>query len=219
DDEGKVTVPGFADDIKMPDPAILAAIQAAEFDPAEYFDQIGAPHPSPMPMGDELLQRQWLTPTLEFNGISGGYAGHGTKTVIPSSASAKITCRLVAGQRPDAVCDAITAQLQRALPTGYGLAVERHGPGTQAFALDPDLPALSLSEDVLEELLGQRPLRVAMGATIPIPDVFQRELGAGTVFFSFSTADEDYHAPNEYFRLSSLRTGLIAWTRLLARLG
>ncbi|TNC61385.1 M20 family dipeptidase [Rubellimicrobium roseum] len=111
------------------------------------------------------------------------------------------------------------AQLRRVLPQGYRLEVVRHGPGSAAFALDPDLPGLALAEDVLEELLGRRPLRVAMGATIPVGEVFARHLGAGTVFFSFSTADEDYHAPNEFFRLSSFRTGLKAWVRLLERLG
>ena len=71
----------------------------------------------------------------------------------------------------------------------------------------------------MEDVLGQVPLRVAMGATIPIAAVFARYLGVDTVFFSFSTADEDYHAPNEFFRLSSFRTGLVAWARLLTRLG
>ncbi len=90
--------------------------------------------------------------------------------------------------------------------------------GTPAFALDPALPSLKIAEEVLESLLGTRPLRVAMGATIPICGVFQQHLSAGTVFFSFSTSDEDYHAPNEFMRLSNFRLGMIAWTRLLQRL-
>jgi acetylornithine deacetylase/succinyl-diaminopimelate desuccinylase-like protein len=97
--------------------------------------------------------------------------------------------------------------------------VRRHGPGSSAFALDPELPALKLAEAILGELLGAQPLRVAMGATIPIGDVFAKHLGASIVFFSFSTSDEDYHAPNEFMRLSSFRTGLIAWARLFERLG
>ena len=67
-------------------------------------------------------------------------------------------------------------------------------------------------------MLGQPPLRVAMGATIPIGAVFGRHLGVGCVFFSFSTADEDYHAPNEFFRLSNFHKGTVAWARLLQRL-
>ncbi len=219
DAAGDVAVPGFASAATPPDPAIAAAIRSVNFDSAAYFDGIGAAHPDPMPGGADLLTRQWLIPTLEFNGISGGYQGQGTKTVIPSVASAKITCRLVAGQKPAEVAAAITRHLERVLPTGFRLTVRRHGPGSTAFALDPDLPALHIAEDILAELLGARPLRVAMGATIPIGDVFSRHLGVNIVFFSFSTSDEDYHAPNEFFRLSSFRTGLVAWARLLERMG
>ena len=219
DETGRVVLPGFADGTLSPDPAIGAAIQASGFDPVGYFRSIGAPVPDPLPSDVALLTRQWLEPTLEFNGVSGGYAGAGTKTVIPSEASVKITCRLVAGQQPDAVAAAIAAHLKSVTPTGYTLAIDRHGPGSAAFALDPDNPVLALTEDILEELLGARPRRVAMGATIPIGALFKRHLSADLVFFSFSTSDEDYHAPNEFFRLSNFRTGLIAWTRLLDRIG
>lgn len=216
--DGTVAVPGFADDAVPPDPAIERAIRTVDFDAGGYFDAVGAERPDPLPSGPELLTRQWLVPTLEFNGISGGYSGQGTKTVIPSGASAKITCRLVAGQDPGRVRQAIEAHLRSVLPTGYRLSVLPHGPGSAAFALDPGSRGLAIAEDVLGEVLGQRPLRVAMGATIPIAEVFARHVGADTVFFSFSTADEDYHAPNEFFRLSSYRTGLTAWARLLERL-
>ena len=138
--------------------------------------------------------------------------------LLPAEASAKITCRLVPGQDPEQVVAAIRTHLEAALPTGFRLSVIQHGPGTPAFALDPALPALGTSEAILTEVLGQRPLRVAMGATIPIGEVFARNLGVGTIFFSFATSDEDYHAPNEYFRLSSFRTGQIAWARLFDRL-
>ena len=218
DAAGNVTVPGFDAGILPPDPAILAAIEAVGFDTGRYFDEIGAPRPDPLPDGVELLTRQWLVPTLEFNGISGGYAGQGTKTVIPATASAKITCRLVRGQDPDAVVAAISAHLENLMPSGYRLEIMRHGPGMGAFALDPGLAGLRISEDILAELLGQRPLRVAMGATIPIPAVFEKHLGVGTVFFSFSTSDEDYHAPNEFLRLSNFRLGMTAWARLFERL-
>jgi acetylornithine deacetylase/succinyl-diaminopimelate desuccinylase-like protein len=218
-DDGTVAVDGFAAGALSPDPAILDAIAAARFDAGAYFDSIGAARPEPLPSGDELLQRQWLRPTLEFNGVSGGYAGAGTKTVIPATASAKITCRLIAGQDPSAVAAAITRHLESRAPSGYRLAVHQHGPGSRAFSIDPGLPALKIAEDVLSNLYGQTPLRVAMGATIPIGAVFAEHLGAQAIFFSFSTADEDYHAPDEHFRLASFRTGLTAWTRLLDRLG
>ena len=218
DEQGNVVVPGFADGILPPDPGIERAIGAVNFDAGRYFDEIGAPRPEPLPDGDTLLHRQWLVPTLEFNGISGGYGGPGTKTVIPATASAKITCRLVRGQEPDAVFGAIATHLQRVTPTGYRLDITGHGPGNRAFALDPALPALAIAEDILADLLGARPLRVAMGATIPIGAVLEHHLGAGTIFFSFSTSDEDYHAPNEFLRLGNFRLGMTAWARLFERL-
>jgi acetylornithine deacetylase/succinyl-diaminopimelate desuccinylase-like protein len=219
DADGNVQVAGFADAALPPDPLIETAIRDVSFDVADYFAEIGAPLPVPLPSGTSLLTRQWLRPTLEFNGISGGYAGPGTKTVIPATASAKITCRLVAGQVPEDVVTAIRRHLEAALPTGFTLAVTQHGPGTPAFALGPALPALKVAEGILTEVLGSPPLRVAMGATIPIGEVFARNLGVGTIFFSFSTSDEDYHAPNENFRLSSFRIGQVAWARLFAQLG
>ena len=82
-----------------------------------------------------------------------------------------------------------------------------------------DRIALAMVEDVLAGLYGTRPLRVAMGATVPIGAVFRRVLGIETVFFSFSTADEDFHGPNEFFRLNSFRDGLVAWARALEAIG
>jgi acetylornithine deacetylase/succinyl-diaminopimelate desuccinylase-like protein len=219
DADGRVAVAGFYDGAVPPDLAILRTIEAAGFDAARYFTEIGARPPDPLPAGAELLRRQWLEPTLELNGLHGGYGGVGTKTVIPARASAKITCRLVAGQQPNRVFDAIRRHLEQTCPAGFRLEVTRHGPGSAAAALPPDLPALGVTEDVLEGLWGVRPLRVAMGATIPIGGIFRRTLGIETVFFSFSTADEDYHAPNEFFRLKSFRDGLVAWARVLDAIG
>jgi acetylornithine deacetylase/succinyl-diaminopimelate desuccinylase-like protein len=218
DADGRVAVAGFYDGIRPPDPAILRTIEAVGFDAGRYFTEIGARPPDPLPTGAGLLQRQWLGPTLELNGLTGGYGGPGTKTVIPARAGAKITCRLVAGQDPDRVFDAIRGHLEQRCPAGFGLEITRHGPGSAAAALPPDLPALGVVEDVLEGLYGVRPLRVAMGATIPVGGIFRRTLGIETVFFSFSTADEDFHGPNEFFRLESFRTGLVAWARVLEAL-
>ena len=218
DADGAVAVPGFADGILPADPAISTAIESVGFDAGRYFDEIGAGRPAPLPSGNELLTRQWLVPTLEFNGVSGGYSGPGTKTVIPATAAAKITCRLVRGQDPDAVFSAIVAHLEQITPSGYRLEIVDHRPGNLAFALDPALPGLAIAEGILTDLLGAKPLRVAMGATIPIGGVFEKHLGVGTIFFSFSTSDEDYHAPNEFLRLSNFRLGMTAWARLFEQL-
>jgi acetylornithine deacetylase/succinyl-diaminopimelate desuccinylase-like protein len=217
-EDGRVAVEGYLDGTSPPDARIIAAIEAANFDADAYYREIGSPKPDPIGTGRELLIRQWLEPTLEFNGISGGYQGKGTKTVIPTEASVKITCRLIAGQKPDHIVDVVTRHLKARLPAGFALDIHRHGPGSEAFFIDPDLPALKVAEEVLAELLGQPPLRVAMGATIPIGASFRKHLGTEAFFFSFSTSDEDYHAPNEFFRLANFRIGLTAWAKLLRQL-
>jgi len=91
--------------------------------------------------------------------------------------------------------------------------------GSRAYAIPDDHPGLALAERVLAEVYGKRALRVRMGATIPIGLIFRDAIGAETVFFSFSTADEDYHAPNEFFRLQRLDDGLKAWIRYWELLG
>ncbi|MDE1992268.1 MAG: M20/M25/M40 family metallo-hydrolase [Rhizobiaceae bacterium] len=176
-DDGRVSVEGYLDGTSPPDARIIAAIEAANFDADAYYRENGSPKPDPIATGKELLIRQWLEPTLEFNGISGGYQGKGTKTVIPTEASVKITCRLIAGQKPDHIEEVVTRHLKARLPAGFALHIHRHGPGSEAFFIDPDLPALKVAEEVLGDLLGQPPLRVAMGATIPIGASFSKHLG------------------------------------------
>jgi acetylornithine deacetylase/succinyl-diaminopimelate desuccinylase-like protein len=219
DDDGRVAVDGFFDGTAALDARILAAIETADFDPAAYYASIGTAKPDPIDNGRDLLRRQWLEPTLEFNGISGGYQGEGSKTIIASMASAKITCRLVAGQKPDRIADAVRLHLEHRLLAGFSLEFHRHGPGSDAFFVNPDLPLLAAAEEVLGELVGQKPLRVAMGATVPIGSAIRKVLDREAIFFSFSTSDEDYHAPNEFLRLQNFRLGLSAWARLLLALG
>jgi acetylornithine deacetylase/succinyl-diaminopimelate desuccinylase-like protein len=218
DERGAVAVEGFMDGAEPVTRAELDAIAAIAFDETAYLAEVGAAEGA----GEEgysLLQRNWVRPTLEFNGIVGGYTGAGKKTVIPATASAKITCRLVPGQDPDRVVACIERHLVRRAPPGVRLAVHGEPGGARASAVPHDHPGLALSEDVLETVLGRRPIRVRMGATIPIGEIFKRVLGIDTIFFSFATVDEDYHAPNEFFRLSSFSQGLVAWTRYLRRLG
>ena len=149
----------------------------------------------------------------------GGYQGPGTKTVIPSEAGAKITCRLVPGQEPDDVVARISDHLRNHCPPGVTLTIKSDGHGSRAYAVPDEHPGLTLAERVLKEVYGKPSIRVRMGATIPIGLIFRDAIAAETVFFSFSTADEDYHAPNEFFRLQRLEDGLKAWIRYWELLG
>ncbi|MBV9701938.1 MAG: dipeptidase [Methylobacteriaceae bacterium] len=218
EDDGRIAVPGFYDAVSPVSAEERAAIGAIPFDERAYLDSIGVSEGFGE-QGFSLLERNWIRPTLEFNGIVGGYAGRGKKTVIPAQASAKITCRLVPRQDPADIGRRIAEHLTANSPRGVTVEVCAERGSAESYALPADHKGLILAEQVLAEITGKRPLRVRMGATIPIGGIFKRALGIDTVFFSFATSDEDYHAPNEFFRLASLDAGLRAWARYLDRLG
>jgi acetylornithine deacetylase/succinyl-diaminopimelate desuccinylase-like protein len=184
-----------------------------------YLAQVGAPALFGEP-GYTTLERQWTRPTLEVNGMWGGYEGPGQKTVIPTEAHAKITCRLVPDQDPDEIIRVVTRHLESNVPPGTRLTVSPGDHGARAYRIASDHFALRAADAALAAVYGVRPLVVSMGGTVPISELFKRHMNLETVFFSFSTADEDYHAPNEFFRVHRLHEGLRAWVhcwRLLAR--
>jgi len=215
---GRVAVAGFYDKVRDLGPAERAEIAALPFDEARYLAQVGAPAAFGEP-GYTTLERQWTRPTLEVNGMWGGYQGPGGKTVIPTEAHAKITCRLVPHQDPDEIVALVTRHLQSHVPPGTQLAVSPGDHGARAAHIEPDHFALQAAGEALFQTYGVKPLVVRMGGTVPISELFQRHMGLATVFFSFSTADEDYHAPNEFFRVHRLHEGLQAWARIWELLG
>jgi acetylornithine deacetylase/succinyl-diaminopimelate desuccinylase-like protein len=210
DSNGRVAVPGFYDRVGEPPIAVRKTVHAMPFETARYLASIGAPGEAGRRL--DAARTPLAAPDPEINGLWGGYQGPGTKTVIPCEAHAKITCRLVPDQRPDEIVAQIAAHLQANCPRGVTLDVRPGDHGSEAYEIPGQHPGLALAERILEEVYDQKALRVRMGATIPIGLIF-RQIGAETVFFSFSTADEDYHAPNEFFRLQRLKDGLRAWAR------
>lgn len=218
DESGRVAVPGFYETVTDLPRGELEAIAGLPWSEADYLESVGA-RASVGEAGYTTLQRNWVRPTLEFNGVSGGYAGPGKKTVIPGFAQAKITCRLVPDQRPEAIANAVASHIRWLAPAGVRVDVTIEAGGAEPYTIAADHRGLSLAENVLEEVTGRLPIRVRMGATVPIGDIFKRVLGLDTIFFSFATSDEDYHAPNEFFRLASLDSGLKAWRIYLQRLG
>ncbi|MEX2500951.1 MAG: dipeptidase [Trueperaceae bacterium] len=217
DSDGRVSVDGFYDGAREPDAEALAALDALPFDEEAYRREVGAPALFGE-RGYGTLVRLWDRPTLEVNGIGGGYQGPGSKTVLPKRAFAKLTCRLVAGQDPERVQDAIRRHLEARVPTGTTLDVAISRDGAVAYHIPDDHPVLAAAEAVLREVFDQPVVRVGMGGSVPITAAFQEALGAETLFFSFSTADEDIHAPNEFYRPERFRAGLEAWARIWTRL-
>jgi acetylornithine deacetylase/succinyl-diaminopimelate desuccinylase-like protein len=215
---GRVAVAGFYDGVRELSPDERAALAALPYDERAYLAQVGAPAAFGE-TGYSTLERQWTRPTLEVNGMWGGYQGPGQKTVIPSEAHAKITCRLVPDQHPDEVAARVRRHLDAHVAPGTRLSLSLSDHGSPAAHITMDHFALKAADAALHATYGVRPLVVRMGGTVPISALFQRHMGLDTVFFSFSTADEDFHAPNEFFRVHRLHEGLEAWARYWEILG
>lgn len=216
--DGRVAVEGFyADVVELPAEE-RAAIAALPFDEDEYLAEVGAPA-LVGEAGYSTLERQWTRPTLEVNGLWGGYQGPGVKTVTPSEAHAKITCRLVPNQDPADIAAKVARHLATHLPPGVRLAITPEAHGAQPYRIPADHFGLKTAAAALAQTFGVEPLMVRMGGTVPVCEVFKRVMGLDTVFFSFSTADEDFHAPNEFFRVHRLYEGLEGWARYWVLLG
>jgi acetylornithine deacetylase/succinyl-diaminopimelate desuccinylase-like protein len=119
----------------------------------------------------------------------------------------------VADQDPDDILRLVTRHLESHVPPGTTLSVAASDHGARPYRIAPDHFALDAAGAALNAVYGVKPLVVSMGGTVPISELFKRHMGLDTVFFSFSTADEDFHAPNEFFRVHRLREGLEAWAR------
>ncbi len=210
--DGRVAVAGFYDAAPALSPDERRTIAELGFDDETYRASVGAPALFGE-AGYTTLERQWLRPTLDVNGLGGGYQGPGSKTVIPASAHAKISCRLTPGQRPDDILALLRRHIDAHTPAGVEVEVTVHPGSAPAYRIDSAHPGLQVARRVLHEQYGQPPLDVFIGGTLPVAEIFKRTLDIDTVFFSFSTADEDFHAPNEFFRASRLWDGLSAWTR------
>ncbi len=166
------------------------------------------PHGEP---GFTTLERLWERPTLEVNGVRGG----GKYTVIPHVAVANVSCRLVPGQDPDAVTEAVTAHVAARPAPGVRVQVHADDVGVPAYTIPADHPAITAATAALEAVYpGQQVLQTAIPGTLPAAALFEQLLGVKTLFFSFSTADEKLHAPNEYLRIRRLREGMRAWEHL-----
>jgi len=216
-DAGRVAVDGFYDEVDAIEPEVLAAVDRLPFDERRYLAEVGATAAFGEP-GYGTLARQWYRPTLEVNGLYGGYQGPGGKTVLPAEAHVKITCRLVPRQRPEIIAARVRAHLERRCPPGVRLVFDADGHGAEAYRVSPGHPAMRAAAATLAEVF-QAPVDfVGMGGTVPIVSTFRDVLGVDTVFFSFSVADEDIHAPNEFYRVERFRLGPVAWARLLRTL-
>ena len=216
--DGRITVDGFYDDVIDLTVEDRAAFDRIPFDEAAYIDSLGVPDVFGEP-GYTTRERLWARPTFELNGIWGGWQGSGIKTVLPAEAKAKITCRLVANQKPDAIYALLKAHIESHLPHGLRVRVDRLAGSADPFLVPSGHNSSTIAGEVLTEVYGKAPYITRTGGSIPVMTMLLNELGVHATVFAFGLPDENLHAPNEFFRLSSFRTGQTAYCRLLERLG
>ncbi|MBB6637715.1 dipeptidase [Cohnella thailandensis] len=213
DKQGRVTVEGFYEGV--PELTELEKEDLASYNPDE--KKLAADLGLDSLYGEEgysFTERTGARPTLELNGVWGGFQGEGTKTVIPKEAHAKITCRLVGSQDPEKTLDRVESHLKAHIQPGANVQVVR-GERAFAFTCDPSDPMLQLAADAYEEVYGKRAVFTKDGGSIPVVATFSNVLRAPVVMMGFGLPDENLHAPDEHLNLDNFDKGLITLVKYL----
>jgi acetylornithine deacetylase/succinyl-diaminopimelate desuccinylase-like protein len=219
DADQRVAVAGFYDDVLPLTGDEREAFGEAPFDAERYLADIGAAA-FVGEAGYSPVELNWARPTLDLNGIWGGFTGPGTKTVTPSEAHFKITCRLVPNQDPNRIIDLVEKHLLEHAPPGATVIVNRETTGgSKAFRVGREHPAIQAAFEVLGDLYDRDPYYVRLGGTLPIAATFQDALDADMIFYSWGMPDSRAHAPNENFQLKSFDMARRGHCALLERLG
>ncbi len=214
DEHSRIRIPGFYDSITEIPADMLESWHRTGFDDAAWLNAIGLTQPSGE-RGLSVLEQNWARPTAEINGIFGGYQGAGSKTVIPAQAGAKLTFRLVPGQDPDRVIEGFKQFVNaRLLPDARA---EFTVFGASAGLMVPiDAPYVRAARRALEAEFGVPPVLAGCGASIPVVEAFERQLGLRTLLVGFGLDDDCIHSPNEKFEMRCFHRGMRAEARMLA---
>jgi acetylornithine deacetylase/succinyl-diaminopimelate desuccinylase-like protein len=210
---GRIAVPGFYDGVAELAPGERAEVAALPFDEAAQARELGVPALAGGERDRPPLERMWTRPTLECNGIYGGYQGPGAKTIVPSFARAKLSARLVAGQEPARVKAAVAAHFERVAPAGVRVEIESDG-DVRAVSTSRDHPAVAAAARAMERGFGKPPVFIGTGGTIGPVSSFDRILHLPQVLIGVGLPDDAIHAPNEKFDLGQFFGGIETMTYL-----
>ena len=214
--DGRIRIPGFYDDVIALSEADRAAIAALPFDEAAYQADLGLPA-LVGEVGYSTLERRGARPTLDVNGLWGGFQGEGSKTIIPAHAHAKVSCRLVAAQDPDRIFEALRSYVEEIAPPGVTTTVTFVSGGLPS--LSPiDHPLTQAAARAIEAAFGQDPVFMREGGSIPVCASFGSILGLPVVLMGFAPPDDNAHAPNESMDMRNYETGIRAIARLFDEL-
>jgi acetylornithine deacetylase/succinyl-diaminopimelate desuccinylase-like protein len=215
DERGRVTIPGFYDDVRELTDAEAKQWASLGFDEPAFLEGAGLMTPNGE-AGHSTLQRIWSRPTCDVNGIWGGYTGEGAKTVIPSHASAKLSCRLVADQDPQKILDGLEAFLEARRPADGRWEIRTHGL-SPAIRVPTESPYLEAASRGLGDIYGRPPVLIGCGGSIPVVGSIQRILGFDSLLVGFSLDDDRIHSPNEKFEERCFRQGAKSHAAMMAR--
>jgi len=217
DEKGRVAIPGFYDDVKPLEDWERKEYARLPFDDEEYKKITGVP----ALWGEEgytTTERRWARPTLDVNGIWGGYQGEGGKTIIPARAGAKISMRLVPNQDSEKIAKLFAEHVRKAAPPSVRVEViPMHG--GKPFLIDPKLPMFEKAALAIEQGFGKKPVFIREGGSIPITQTFKEVLGADTLLLGWGQNDDRTHSPNERFDLEDFHRGTLASAHLIGLLG
>lgn len=216
--DGTITVDGFLDGLLAPSPEEEAAARLQPFDAATYTSETGA-----QPIGGERgyppQVRLGFRPTLEVNGLQGGYGGPGGKTIIPARAEAKLSARICPGQDPEACLDSLERHLRRNCPDGLRIGIERRDGALPALRLPLASPAMRLARSLLDAMDPRGSVVLWEGASIPIISALSAATRAQPLLVGFGRECDRIHAPNESYSWEQARMGFQFYKSLFAHLG
>ncbi len=215
---GILQIPHAYDDVEMPAPAEKESWHKLPFREKEFLKkEVGSKKLTGEP-GFSVLERIWARPTFEVHGIAGGFTGAGAKTVIPATATAKCSLRLVPKQDPAKVIDGVREFVRSKAPKGleFEVRVLSASPG---LVVNPDHPAIRVASEAFSEIFGQPTVFVRSGGSIPIVGEFANYLNIPTVLMGFGLPDDGLHSPNEKFRLENFYKGIRTVAHFLERYG
>lgn len=219
DDQGRIQVPGFYDDVIPLTDAERRSFAALPFNEMDYLHGIG----SPATFGEAgftTLERRWARPTCDVNGIFGGYTGEGPKTIVPASATAKLSFRLVPSQNAETLMGRLESFLREKCPPGVKLDFKRWH-GCEAVLCDLNSPYMDAARAAVEKGFGKVPVMIREGGSIPVVETFKRLLGVDTLLLGWGQNTDNLHSPNEHFSVADFHRGTLAsawlWQKLADR--
>jgi len=219
DDEGRVRIPGFYDDVLPLTAAERDEFAKLPFKEGAYLKELGIAKPHGE-TGFTTLERRWARPTCDVNGLISGYTGVGPKTIVPAQATIKLTCRLVPNQNPKRIVESLKKYAQQQLLPGIRMDFQDHH-GAPGVVCDLNSPYMQAAREAVAAGFGKKPVMIREGGSIPVVGSFKQILGVDTLLLGWGQNNDNLHSPNESFRLEDFHGGIKAsahlWNELAAR--